>query len=323
MQAWGDWGKKVLAEEINSLQRIYKRFDGIGFAKVVDLILKHTGKVVLTGIGKSGYIAQKISSTLNSTGTRSVFLHPSEALHGDLGIYTSGDPTIFLSRSGSTTELLRLVPIVRQFNSPVIALVSNLMSPLAQMADHVLDASILKEADPLGFVPTSSTTLALALGDALACTLMQARGFKKEDFFRFHPGGQLGKALSRCVGDFTCALKDVACVTPATSLRDVVIAMTLKPLGAAFVMEGNLFKGLITDGDIRRSLQTHASIENVFAKDLMTENPVKIYANMNLEEALQLMEARPQQLSVLPVFNEDKSCRGLFRLHDAYAPLRS
>ncbi len=314
-------GKKVLWEEISSLKKLYDRFEGIEFSKVVQLILNHRGKVVFTGIGKSGYIAQKLSSTFNSTGTRSVFLHPSEALHGDLGIYSYGDPTIFLSRSGSTQELLNLLPVIKQFDSPVVAMVGNLSSPLAQAADYILDACITKEADPLGFVPTSSTTLALALGDALACTLMQARGFQREDFLKFHPGGQLGKSLSTCVGDVTCPLKNVACVAPETSLRDIVINLTLKPLGAAFVMQDGKFLGLITDGDIRRAIQKTNSIESLSASEIMTKNPIKVYASLNLEEALQVMEDRPRQLSVLPVFNSDNTCCGLFRLHDAYTPM--
>lgn len=318
---FGEIGKQVLAEEITSLNRLYERFDDAAFNAVVDLIKNHTGKVIFTGIGKSGYIAQKLSSTFNSTGTRSVFLHPSEALHGDLGIYSKADPTIFLSRSGSTQELLNLLPVIRQFDSPIIAMVGNLVSPLAQAADFVLDASIQREADPLGFVPTASTTLALALGDALACTLMHAKGFRREDFLKFHPGGQLGKSLGKCVGDLTCPLKDVACVNPNATLREVVIEMTSKPLGAAFVMEGRQFLGLITDGDVRRSLQTCKSIESVLAKDIMTPNPIKVSAQLNLEEALQLMEDRPQQLSVLPVFDGKQSCQGLFRLHDAYTTL--
>lgn len=319
MSTFGDMGKQVIQEEIRSLQKLQGRFDTQAFQSVVELILKHPGKVVFSGIGKSGYIARKLSSTFNSTGTRSAYLHPSEALHGDLGIYSAGDPTIFLSRSGSTQEILQLVPRIRQFKAPIIAMVGNLTSPLAQLADFVLDVSITKEADPLGFVPTSSTTLALVLGDALACTLMQARGFRKEDFLKFHPGGQLGKNLGQCVGDYTCPLKDVACVSKTASLRDIVIALTTKPLGAAFVMDQQKFLGLITDGDIRRCLQKGNTIENIYAQDIMTARPIKVYANLNLEEALQLMEDRPHQLSVLPVFNTDQTCRGLFRLHDAYA----
>lgn len=318
MTAFGDIGKQVIQEEISSLQRLADCFDGQAFQSVVELILNHPGKVVFSGIGKSGYIARKLSSTFNSTGTRSVYLHPSEALHGDLGIYSVGDPTIFLSRSGSTQEILQLIPRIRQFQSPIIAIVGNLISPLAQMANFVLDASIKKEADLLGFVPTSSTTLAMVLGDALACTLMQVRGFRKEDFLKFHPGGQLGKNLNQSVGDYTCPLKEVACVAKDTTLRDIVIALTTKPLGAAFVMENNRFLGLITDGDIRRCLQNYTSIENIRAQDIMTTKPIKAYAHLNLEEALQLMEDRPSQLSVLPIFNSDQTCRGLFRLHDAY-----
>ena len=320
---FGFLGKEVLKEEIASLQRLYDHFDNKSFSKVVQLILQHPGKVVFTGIGKSGYIARKLSSTFNSTGTRAVFLHPSEALHGDLGIYSPKDPTIILSRSGSTQELVQLIPLIRQFDSPVVAMVGNLNSPLARMADFILDASITKEADPMGFVPTSSTTVALALGDALACALMQGRNFQREDFLKFHPGGQLGKNLGKCVGDVTCPLKEVACVSPQATLKDIVVALTLKPLGAAFVMENEKFLGLITDGDIRRSIQANTSFENILAKNIMTKNPIKACVSLNLSEALQLMEDRPSQLSVLPIFDKDGSCYGLFRLHDAYAPLRN
>lgn len=316
---FGSIGKNVLKEEIESLKALYDRFDNEAFNKVTDLILKHDGKIVFTGVGKSGYIAQKLVSTFNSTGSRAAFLHPAEAMHGDLGIYKNGDPTILLSRSGSTEEILRLIPILRQFESPLIALVGNLNSPLAKQADYILDASIHREADPLGFIPTSSTTVALALGDALACTLMQARGFQKSDFFKFHPGGQLGKNLGSKVGDFAWPLSQVACVMRTTSLRDVVIAMTEKPLGAAFVLDDSgKFLGLITDGDIRRSLQKSLDIEKVCAQQLMKENPVCVYSGLQLGEAVRLMEDRPRQLSVLPVFNSDNSCFGLLRLHDAY-----
>jgi arabinose-5-phosphate isomerase len=312
-------GKKVLAEEIASLSRLYERFDEASFAEIVSVILNHPGKVVFAGIGKSGYIAQKLASTFNSTGTRAVFLHPAEAMHGDFGIYSEGDPSILLSRSGSTEEVLRLIPILKQFNSPIIALVGNLTSPLARQADFVLDASIVREADPLGFVPTSSTTVALALGDALACALMEARGFQKSDFFKFHPGGQLGKNLRKTVGELTCPLSQVACVSREASLRCVVIEMTEKPLGAAFVLDdGKRLLGLITDGDIRRCLQSCQNIEQIFAKDIMQTHPITVVTSLHLGDAVRLMEDRPRQLSVLPVFDENRNCVGLFRLHDAY-----
>ena len=310
--------KQVLSEEAESLHRLCDRFDGEAFSHVAELIFKHKGKVVFSGIGKSGYIAQKLSSMFNSTGTRAVYLHPAEALHGDLGIYSPGDPTIMLSRSGSTRELLDLLPFIKQFQSPVIAMVGNVSSPLAEAADYVLDASVAKEADPMGFVPTSSTTVALALGDALACALKQARGFKHEDFLRFHPGGQLGKNLSRTVGDCARPLKQVACLKPESSLREVVIAMTEKPLGAAFVMAGDKLVGLICEGDIRRSLQSEKSLEALTASDMMTRQPITVFEDIKLEEALRLMEDRPHPLNVLPVLKQDGKLHGLFRLHDAY-----
>lgn len=313
-------GKQVLQEEITSLQRLYQRWDEPTFSSVIQLLSNYKGKVILSGVGKSGYIARKISSTFNSTGTHAIYLHPSEALHGDCGIYSMGDPTIVLSKSGSTPELLTFVSWIKQFSSPIIAIVGNLSSPLAKTADYVLDASIAKEADPLGFVPTSSTTVALVLGDAIACALMQARSFTKEDFLRFHPGGQLGKNLGQCVGDCTHAVSQVACVSPHSTLREIVIALTEKPLGAAFVMESGKLMGLICDGDIRRSLQLHSHFETLTAADIMTRQPITISASSKLEEALRLMENRPRPLNVLPVFNEDGSLRGLFRLHDAYRP---
>lgn len=315
---FGSIGKKVLQEEIISLQGLYNRFDSETFSKVVELLANHKGKVVFSGIGKSGYIARKLSSTFNSTGTRSVYLHPCEALHGDLGIYSNGDPTIILSRSGTTQELLTFTQVIKPFNSPIIAMIGNLSSPLARLADFVLDASIQREADPLGFVPTSSTTVALALGDALASALMVAHQFTHEDFLQFHPGGQLGKTLGRCVGDLAHPIQEVACVNPQQSLKEVVVELTLKPLGAALVMDGKELCGLITDGDIRRAIQSGKTLESITASDMMTANPISISKDLNLEKAIQLMEDRPHQLSVLLVLNPDKTCYGLFRLHDAY-----
>lgn len=310
-------GKSVILEEINSLQRLYDRL-GDSFCAAVDLIMKTSGKVVFTGVGKSGHIAQKLTSTFNSTGTKSMFLHPAEAIHGDLGIYDEGDVTIMISRSGATDELVRLLPLAKQF-SKIIAMVGNQFSPIAEKADLFVDASIAKEADPLGFIPTSSTTVALALGDALACALMAARGFQRDDFFKFHPGGQLGKTLGSRIEDVMCGLKSVAQVSPSASLRQVVIEMTKKPLGAALVFSENSFCGIITDGDIRRALQTLQDIEATTAATVMTKNPICAYASLNLDEAARLMEDRPSQLSVLPVLSESNNkCVGLLRLHDIY-----
>ncbi|MDD3582348.1 MAG: KpsF/GutQ family sugar-phosphate isomerase, partial [Desulfobacca sp.] len=271
-------------------------------AKAVDLIMNHNGKIVISGIGKSGHIGQKIAATLASTGTPAVFLHAAEAAHGDLGIYTPGDPSILISKSGSTAELLRLLPILRQFQSPLIAIVGNLNSPLAKQADVVLDARVEREADPLNLAPTCSTTVALALGDALAVALMQARQFTDQDFARYHPAGQLGRNLWLRVADVMHQGDKVAWVHPDTPLRQVIIAMTERPLGAACVVDGDYcLLGLITDGDLRRALVTHEDIRLLQAADCMTPNPITITPEISLKEATHIMEDRPSQISVLPV----------------------
>lgn len=229
-------------------------------AQAVALILAHPGKVVVSGIGKSGAIAHKIAATLASTGTPAVFLHAAEAVHGDLGIYTPGDPSLLISKSGATAELLRLIPVLRRFRSPLIALVGNLNSPLARQADVVLDARVEREADTLNLAPTCSTTAALALGDALAVALMHARNFTKDDFARYHPAGQLGRNLWLTVADVMHrgggglgGAGDP--FAPGDHRHDGA------PLGAACVVDeaGNLL-GLITDGDLRRALITRQDI---------------------------------------------------------------
>ena len=289
-------------------------------ARAVKIILNHSGKVVISGIGKSGHIGQKIAATLCSTGTPAVFLHAAEAAHGDLGVYTPGDPTILLSKSGSTGELVRLVPMLRQFESPLIAILGNLASPLARDADVVLDAHITREADPLGVVPTASSIVALALGDALTSALMSARRFSERDFVRVHPGGQLGKNLWLHVSDVMHRIGDVAWVQSDTSLREVVIQMTEQPLGAACVVDGGRkLLGLVTDGDLRRALQEHEDIRPLLAQDVMTSHPVYVHPNATLQQAAHLMEDRPSQISVLPVMESpDNPCLGLIRLHDIH-----
>jgi arabinose-5-phosphate isomerase len=318
MPHWTEIGKQVVRAEIRGLINIYRKF-GPAFSEAVDVLRAHSGKIVVTGIGKSGYVAKKMVSTFNSTGTRAVFLHPSEAMHGDLGIVLPGDPILLISKSGSTEELVRMIPVLRSFRSPLIALLGNIHSPIARKSDIILDASVPKEADLFGFVPTSSTLAALSLGDALACTLMQARGFQKNDFLRYHPSGQLGHNLSLTAQDTMHTLPQVAVVSPEDNLRQVVIAMTEKSLGAAFVFEKEQFVGLITDGDVRRALRTCPSIEAMQATHLMTRSPIYIYADMSLDEAVRLMEDRPSQIDVLPVKDRKTGLlTGLLRLHDVY-----
>ena len=288
--------------------------------KSSDIISNHSGKVVLCGMGKSGLIAQKIAATLCSIGNKAVFLHAAEAVHGDLGIYAPGDPTILISKSGATEEMLRLIPILKEFNSPLIGILGNMKSPLVRQMDVVLDASVKKEADPLGIVPTSSTTLTLAIGDAIVGVLMSQGDFKQDDFARLHPAGDLGRRLRLIVENIMQSIQDVAIVSKNDNLRKVVIEMTEKPQGAALVVDGeNQLIGIVTEGDLRRALADGKDIDKITVIDLMTPNPIAININSPLKEAIILMEDRKSQISVLPVVkNDGKTCAGLLRLHDIY-----
>ena len=315
---------KSIASEILKLegQELLDAADRIAesVVKSSDIISNHSGKVVLCGMGKSGLIAQKIAATLCSIGNKAVFLHAAEAVHGDLGIYAPGDPTILISKSGATEEMLRLIPILKEFNSPLIGILGNMKSPLVRQMDIVLDASVQKEADPLGIVPTSSTTLTLAIGDAIVGVLMSQGDFKQDDFARLHPAGDLGRRLRLIVENIMQSIQDVAIVSKNDNLRKVVIEMTEKPQGAALVVDGeNQLIGIITEGDLRRALADGKDIDKITVIDLMTPNPIAININSPLKEAIILMEDRKSQISVLPVVkNDGKTCAGLLRLHDIY-----
>lgn len=290
------------------------------FLSAVDLILDQRGKVVVTGMGKSGHAARKLASTLQSTGTPSVFLHPTEAGHGDLGVCQPGDPVIMISKSGCTTELLDLIAPLREFEARFIGILGNVKSPLAAEMDIVLDASVEREADPENFMPTASTMVALALGHALAVALMQARGFTAEHFRRYHPAGQLGQNLRIRVKQAMHSGGEVAWVRPGDSLKHVVIEMSARPLGAACVVsDGQRLLGLVTDGDVRRALKNHDDIRPLRAADVMTASPITVAPEALLHEALGLMENRPSQIYVLPVVDaRTEVCLGLLRLHDIY-----
>lgn len=318
LEAALETARHTLQVEANSIYAASQRLDE-NFTQAVQLLAAHPGKIILTGMGKSGHVAQKIAATLSSTGSPAIFLHPAEAVHGDLGIYAPGDPTILLSKSGSTLELERLIPILREFRSPLIGILGNPRSKLGRVVDIVLDASVEQEADPLNLAPTASAIVALALGDALASALMNARNFQPEDFARFHPAGQLGRNLWVKVGDVMHSLEKIARVTPATNLRDVVIAMTRFPLGAACVLdEQNTLLGVITDGDIRRTLQKDEDIRFLHAEQVMTRQPQVIHPQDTLALAVQKMEKRASQISVLPVVDHADGCLGLLRIHDIY-----
>jgi arabinose-5-phosphate isomerase len=319
---WLDAARTAVEIEAAALAQTARRLDA-ELIRAVDLIVSHPGKVVLTGIGKSGHIARKIVSTLCSTGTTAVFLHPAEAVHGDLGVYTPGDPTVLISKAGTTPELLSLVPLLRSFESPLIGILGNTASPLAAQMDVLLDGSVEREADAHNLAPTASAVVALALGHALAVALMTARNFSPEQFGRFHPGGQLGRNLRLSAGEVMHALDEVACVAPEARLKEVIVAMTRRPLGAACVVgpDGKL-AGIVTEGDLRRALAKHDDIREVVARAVMTASPVTVAPDSKLLAALELMERRPSQISVLPVVDEGGRALGLLRIHDVYLGLR-
>ncbi len=309
----------ILKAEAQELIDVAERIDK-SVVKAAKILLKHDGKVVVCGVGKSGLIGQKIVATFCSTGTQAVFLHASDALHGDLGIYRPGDPTILISKSGATDEVVRLIPLLREFNSPLIGIIGNMDSPLADKVDVVLDSTVSSEADPLGVVPTNSTTVTMAIGDALVAVMMTAKKFNQEDFARFHPGGNLGRRLKLQVKDIMTPLDKVAVVSPKQSLKETILLMTKKPQGAAIVSDNSkTLIGIITDGDLRRGFAQNGNINELFVNDVMNKKPIFIYSNARLQDAVTLMEDRISQISVLPVLeNKNDKCVGLLRLHDIY-----
>lgn len=310
--------RRTLQAEAEAILSAAERLD-LGITTAAELILTHPGKLIITGVGKSGHIAQKMVATFCSTGTPAVFIHATDAVHGDLGIYTPGDPTIMVSKSGTTPELVRLIPTLKEFKSPLIGILGNVNSPLARQVDALLDASVIHEADPLNLAPTSSSVVALALGDALASVLIEARGFNDHDFARFHPSGQLGRNLWLTVADLMHPMKEVATVLPSTSLQLTLIQMTRFPLGAACVVDANQnLLGIFTDGDLRRILQTDRDLRSLPIGEVMTSNPITIGLHDSLKKAVDTMENRPSQISVLPVKAKDGRCEGLLRLHDIY-----
>ena len=282
-----------------------------------ELIINNSGKVVVCGLGKSGLIGQKIVATLCSTGTRSVYMHAAEAIHGDLGIYNPGDPTILISKSGNTEELVRLVPILKEFQSPLIAIVGNMDSFIAKNSDIVLNGTVEKEIDPLGVVPTTSSLVALAIGDALASVLMVQRGFDKKDFVRNHPGGELGKQLALKVESVMHPLNDVAQIDENDSISSCASKMTEKPLGAALHLDNDILKGIVTEGDLRKSIASTNDLSNSIL-DFINNNPISINPSISILDAMKVMEDRHSQISCLPVIDSDGKCLGLVTLHDLY-----
>lgn len=304
--------KSVLQNEADAINAASLRING-SLVSIVEEILASSGRVVITGIGKSAIIAQKIVATLNSTGTPSLFMHAADAIHGDLGMIQEKDIVICISKSGNTPEIKVLVPLLKQRGAKLIALVSNIESYLAKQADYVMDATIKEEACPNNLAPTTSTTLHLALGDALAVCLLESRGFTSEDFAKYHPGGALGKQLYMRVNDIY--QKDQLPIVKETdSIREVIIEISTKRLGATAVLgENGILTGIITDGDLRRMLQKHLSIENLIAKDIMTQNPQSIDEEEYAVRALNRMKEK--NITQLVVTSQGKIA-GFIHLHD-------
>jgi arabinose-5-phosphate isomerase len=287
--------------------------------RVVQLLAGCRGKIVIVGVGKSGIIAQKIAATMTSTGTGALHLHPSDALHGGIGIINSDDVVMILSNSGETTEIIEMLPYLKRRQVPIIALVGNLNSTLARRADAIIDASIDQEACPLNLAPTTSTTVALALGDALALTLMQVKGLTTDDFAINHPGGQLGKRLTLTVADLMHSGSDNPTIALGATWVEVVKRISAGGLGAVNVVDdtGRL-AGIITDGDLRRAIERrdHLALASLKCEEIMTGNPTVANPELLAYDALRLMEDRPSQISVLPVVDGERVCVGLVRLHD-------
>jgi arabinose-5-phosphate isomerase len=310
---------ELLRLEAAAIMRAAERCEPEQLEQAVGLLRACRGKVVLIGVGKSGLVARKIAATLTSTGTAAVFLHPSDALHGDLGIVTSGDVAVVLSNSGETDELLNLIPYLKSRQVPVVAIIGNLRSRLAHSVDVTLDASVDQEACPYNLTPTTSTIVALAIGDALAVTLMRAKGVSQEDFASNHPSGRLGKRLTLRVRDLMHSGDENPKVSPDASWLDVAGFISKGMLGAVNVVdEAGYLKGIITDGDLRRAITKFKSMnpEAVKASSIMTRTPVAAPPDMLAYDALRLMEERASQISVLPVVDQKGYCVGLIRLHD-------
>ena len=310
--------KLVLNKEAHAIQLVAERLNAETFSHAVDILFQKDHKIVISGIGKSGHVGKKIAAMFCSTGSPASFLHPSEAVHGDLGIHQEGDPVIFLSNSGSTPELLYLEPVFRSRGAKIVGILGKQHSPLTTKVDISLDASVCEEADPLGIVPTASFAAATALGHAIGSALMKRRNFDSNEYAKTHPAGQLGRNLILKVKNVYHPIEKVACVKESSSIKEIVIQMSKYPLGGACVLDGNKLLGIVTDGDLRRALLKTEDINNVKATDIMTRNPQTISLEESLGNALKQMEQRePTPISILPVTcSEQNSLMGLIRLHD-------
>ncbi len=307
--------KRVLEIEARAITGLAERIDE-SFVRAVEIILSCRGKVIVAGIGKSGLVGRKIAATLASTGTPAFFVHPAEGVHGDVGMIDANDVVVLLSNSGETDELISLVPAFKRLGLPVIGLLGNKSSRLARSADVVIDVSVDEEACPLQLAPTASTTATMAMGDALALALLQRRGFTEEDFARLHPSGTLGKKLLLRVSDLMHTGDNLPLVKRDTPFKDIIYEMSSKMLGHAIVVEGDTLLGIISDGDIRRTLEKDSGFISLAAGDIMTGGPKWAAPGDLAEEALRKMEQH--SITALVVCKDDKGEKlaGIIHLHD-------
>jgi len=307
-------GKEVLQIEEKAIISLSEALDE-NFAKVVEIILNCKGRVAFSGMGKSGLVARKIVATLNSTGTPSFYLHPTDAVHGDLGMIRKEDVAILISKSGNTEEIVNLAPLLRRMGVPLIAITSFVDSKLAKECDITLNLNVKEEACPYDLAPTASTTATLALGDALAIALLEERGFSKEDFALLHPGGSLGKRLSLKISEIMYKGKDIPIVFLETPFKEVLYEITSKRLGVTCVVDKNGYlRGVITDGDLRRLLEKRTDVFNLTAGDFMTHNPKTVYKDYLASFALTQMEK--YKITSLIVVDEKNIPIGIVHLHD-------
>ncbi|MGK3143208.1 KpsF/GutQ family sugar-phosphate isomerase [Pantoea sp. C2G6] len=309
--------RAILTSEAQSLLDAVPRIDET-FASTLRLLLETRGRAILTGMGKPGYIAHKIAATLASTGTPAFYLHPAEAAHGDLGMVTAADVILILSNSGETPEVLAMLPVLKRIGLPIVALCGNPDSTLAAHSDIFLNAGVARESCPLNLAPTNSTTLSLAIGDAIAVVLMRLRGFKKEHFALYHPGGALGKRLLTTVGDLMKSGESCCAVDQSASILEALFAMTSCKSGAVSVINGKReLIGIVTDGDIRRYVMYNNLFLNNGVTEVMTTAPHWVYQDELIDTALRKMESHsPSPVAVLPVLNRARQVTGLLNLTD-------
>jgi arabinose-5-phosphate isomerase len=306
--------KRLLQIEAESVSALSKRIDG-AFEQTVKLLTGLRGHVVVSGVGKSGHIARKISATLSSTGTPSTFLHPAEAAHGDLGIVTRDDAALLISKSGESEEIWRLLPYLKFLGVPIIGMLGDTACVLASKCDIVLDASVQEEGCPMNLAPTASTTAALALGDALAVALLTAKGFKTEDFAFLHPGGALGRRLALRISDVMHEGENVPVIAADADLKQAIVVMTKKRLGAVCVTDSsNHLLGIFTDGDLRRAWERNIVLDSARVGEVATKNPKHTTPDQLVSGAINLMERH--NILVLPVLESDNTLVGIVHMHD-------